>query len=252
MAKRTPLPCSAENCGDIFPKCGSTSTYSYWKCRCAACTEASRQNYLARRETLLAKAKERYHADPEKSLAKSRRYQAENREEIAEQKRQKRLANLEEQRAQDRQRSAQERLDPVLRERNRKYYLAYYQENRERYAAQRRQYRNDNADAIKEMNRRWIESNRERVRANARNTSMRYRSRRSAVQTVPFTADQLAQRFAYYGNACYLKLDGCTGGADHADHVKPVSKDGPHMLANLRPACAHCNTSKNNKWPFAV
>ena len=244
--KRNPIACTPENCGDLFPKCGSTSTYSYWKCRCSSCTEANRQDYLSRRDKLLAQAKERYHADPEGHLAKSRRYQAENRDDIREQKRQKRLANIEEHRERDRQRY------PQRREQQLEYMREYYPKHRDHFAAKRREYYVNNVDAIKEMNRRWKEANPDRVRRNQRVGTRSYRARKSEVLTVPFTAEQLDQRFAYYGYRCYLQLDGCTGGADHADHVKPVSKGGPHMLSNLRPACAHCNTSKNNKWPFVA
>ena len=40
--ERNPIACSPENCGDLFPKCGTNSTYSYKGCRCDACCEAGR------------------------------------------------------------------------------------------------------------------------------------------------------------------------------------------------------------------
>lgn len=65
--------------------------------------------------------------------------------------------------------------------------------------------------------------------------------------TVPFTADQLAQRWAYYGGMCWM---GCGAIATATDHVKPLAKGGAHMLANLRPICQPCNSSKGAKWPL--
>ena len=54
----------------------------------------------------------------------------------------------------------------------------------------------------------------------------------------------LSARMAAFGNQCWM----CGGDFEHIDHVKPLSKGGPHILSNLRPACAHCNLSKSNKW----
>ncbi|MGX7727586.1 HNH endonuclease [Rhodococcus sp. 5G237] len=39
-------------------------------------------------------------------------------------------------------------------------------------------------------------------------------------------------------------------GKGTVDHVKPINKGGPHMLANLRPACGPCNSRKRDQWPF--
>jgi 5-methylcytosine-specific restriction endonuclease McrA len=81
----------------------------------------------------------------------------------------------------------------------------------------------------------------------------RCRKRRARVRNATvaaFTADQLAERLSYYGNRCYLRLDGCTGIGDQVEHVKPISKGGAHMLANLRPACKPCNSRKGTQWPF--
>ncbi|WP_461165382.1 HNH endonuclease [Arthrobacter sp. R4-81] len=39
-------------------------------------------------------------------------------------------------------------------------------------------------------------------------------------------------------------------GATQTDHVKPISKGGSHCLANLRPICQSCNSSKGGRWPL--
>lgn len=36
------------------------------------------------------------------------------------------------------------------------------------------------------------------------------------------------------------------------DHVKPLSKGGVDILANIRPACRSCNSRKGAKWPLAT
>jgi len=39
----------------------------------------------------------------------------------------------------------------------------------------------------------------------------------------------------------------CGGLFEQIDHVKSISKNGPHCLSNLRPACQCCNNKKSNK-----
>jgi 5-methylcytosine-specific restriction endonuclease McrA len=68
----------------------------------------------------------------------------------------------------------------------------------------------------------------------------RRRARKASVLTVPFTAAQLAQRMAYWGDRCWM----CSGQYDEVDHVIPIALGGPHCLSNLRPACRSCNASK--------
>lgn len=72
------------------------------------------------------------------------------------------------------------------------------------------------------------------------------RARRANVQTIRFTRKQLAERWAYYGNRCWL----CGDDATATDHVKPLSAGGAHMLCNLRPVCTSCNSRKGGKWPY--
>lgn len=72
------------------------------------------------------------------------------------------------------------------------------------------------------------------------------KARIKAATVVPFTAEQLRQRFAFYGNRCWM----CGDEGDTLDHVKPISKGGGHILCNLRPACADCNGKKGAQWPY--
>jgi hypothetical protein len=137
----------------------------------------------------------------------------------------------------------------------------YYEKKHDERVEYSRNYRQENHDKFIESHRKtyykhrqknidysvkWARENRDKQRTYERVT----RLRRRAANGIKYTAAQLAERFAYYGNKCYLQLPGCTGGAEHADHVKPLSKGGWDMLGNIRPACAPCNRTKSNHWPF--
>lgn len=60
------------------------------------------------------------------------------------------------------------------------------------------------------------------------------------------TKQQLAARWQYYGNRCWM----CNNTATETDHVKPLSKGGSNWPANLRPVCRSCNARKSNIWPI--
>lgn len=80
-----------------------------------------------------------------------------------------------------------------------------------------------------------------------------YRLRRYGYQAaaggivIRFTAAEKASRFALWGGRCWM----CgIEAATQEDHVKPISKGGSHCLANLRPICHSCNSSKGGRWPL--
>ena len=72
----------------------------------------------------------------------------------------------------------------------------------------------------------------------------RRRARKAGASSVPYTSEQLIARLAVFGNRCWM----CRGPFEHLDHVKPLVAGGPHMLSNLRPACADCNMRKGGRW----
>jgi len=109
-----------------------------------------------------------------------------------------------------------------------------------------------------ERARRWRESNAERVKEYRRTYATENRAIRAAwergrtakkkqLTVVPFTKAQLAERWSMF-TGCWM----CGGPKETADHVKPLSAGGAHMLANLRPACLSCNSRKRCRWPFSV
>lgn len=117
-----------------------------------------------------------------------------------------------------------------------------------------------NVDRLQVANREWKARNAERVRAanalywsrpeNIARVIERARLRRAlkASSYIPFTDEQLLQKLSMWSFRCWL----CNGQYESIDHVKPLSKGGLHMLANLRPACRRCNASKRASWPFST
>ena len=268
MPKRTPLPCTADNCGDNFLICGKTSTYSHRKCRCESCSsvtaEVRRKHYAKNREAIradkkryreanrekVAEGKKRYYEENrEKVIESTRRYHAENRETILEKQKQYRLDNL------DAIRESQQRWREANREKAAESSRQWRQDNPGRHREYMRdyssRYQSENREKVNANQKRWRLNNPERARESWRLSSHRRRARIYATQVVDFTPEQLDQKMAYYGHKCYLNLPGlCTGEFDQIEHVKPLSKGGPHLIANMRPSCEPCNSHKRAKWPF--
>ena len=90
----------------------------------------------------------------------------------------------------------------------------------------------------------WKAANPERWGEIQRRAYTTRRARKRNVTVIPFTTLQLTARMSFFGNVCWM----CGGAFEHVDHVKPLAKGGPHILANLRPSCGSCNTSKGAYW----
>lgn len=110
---------------------------------------------------------------------------------------------------------------------------------------QRRYYHATYRDRKREQNLKWRQKN----PAVARARMQRYRARLADNCPIPFSPNQWRDKVAYWGWKCWICRQPL--GKYHQDHVKPISKGGTHCLANLRPACASCNTSKGNTWPYS-
>lgn len=131
----------------------------------------------------------------------------------------------------------------------------YNETHKEQRAAYNREWFVQNRDRHDEATRRWRERNPEKVRAAARKRVVpramkrellrRYRARRKGLTVVSFTQEQLAARLSMFPG-CWI----CGGPWVEIDHVKPLSKGGAHILANLRPACRSCNARKRDRWPW--
>ena len=122
---------------------------------------------------------------------------------------------------------------------------AYREANRDEVLARKADYNRRNAARFAQY---W----RDRRIANPElyaDYSRRRRALRRDCTVAPVTASALAQKLDAYGHLCaYCGIR--LSGDFHWDHWKPLSKGGPHMLANLFPSCPGCNLSKSVKWPF--
>lgn len=142
------------------------------------------------------------------------------------------------------------------------YQAAYREAHREKARATTAQWRAENPERRKANLERWRAdpANAEVARQRAKafrianperrleyDRRRRARMRKSAVGRRVITPELLAAKKAYWGDRCWM----CGGEATAWDHVKPVNKQGAHILANLRPACLPCNTRKSDRWPLA-
>jgi 5-methylcytosine-specific restriction endonuclease McrA len=135
-----------------------------------------------------------------------------------------------------------------------------YAANAEEMREKSRRWGQENPDRVRERSRAHYIANREKAAIYAREyakkwrkdhpeygaeSSRRRRERLAAVDHIPVTDAQREARWGYYGGRCWM----CGGAATAWDHVKPVMHGGPDILANLRPTCKPCNSSKGRSWP---
>lgn len=216
---------ACSKCGKTFPLSGfyvRRASSDGLTGACKTCVKAGvRDNYARNHATILQKQAEHRRANPEHYRAKNANSYVKHRE--------KRVA-----------RAMELRSDPDYAERARAASEAWRRDNPELYAESQRRYREEHQEERAARLKRWMRENPAAVKA--------MRSRREArvrgAACVPFTPAQLSARVAIFGGRCWM----CRGPYEHLDHVKPISKGGAHMLANLRPACASCNSSKKDKW----
>lgn len=134
------------------------------------------------------------------------------------------------------------------------YKKTYYASHKKQYADCKKEHRVKHKESIQEKDKvyrsrykerdglkakLWAENNRDR-----RNESQqRRRARIVGSMVVKVTPSMLKDRLWVFDNRCAY----CDGPFQHWDHVKPLILGGPHILANLRPACGKCNDSKGHK-----
>lgn len=123
------------------------------------------------------------------------------------------------------------------------YNKAWYAANKARKNAATAAWHAANREHHAELGRAWRTPERQTVYNNRR------RACRLAADTDGHTPEQLTAHLATYGGKCWICLRQITG-KTHVDHVWPLSKGGSNRLFNLRPACAPCNISKHDIWPF--
>lgn len=121
------------------------------------------------------------------------------------------------------------------------------QANPELIRAKRRRYRARYGPRLNAKVQQWRRDNPERARLHIRaQNAARYARLKGAPGRA--SAAQIAARWAYYGDRCWM----CRAPATVTDHVKPLARGGSNWAANLRPACHPCNTVKMDRWPWPV
>jgi len=204
-------------CGTPIPK---PTTRGAWA---KSCSDGCRKAYEK------ARYQRRYAEDPQYFKDQAQRWQAQNRDRYRARKRQHNAEHPE-----------------IVRARNHRYY----EQNQERLKSeaqayrQRTDYYRSNRAEHARRKKAWYAAN---PGASAEHQRRR-RARKLATGLVVFDPALLAAKLAYWGYCCWM----CGGEPTGWDHVKPLSKGGPHILANLRPACQSCNSTKHNRWPYAV
>lgn len=112
--------------------------------------------------------------------------------------------------------------------------------NREAESARFKAWYRKNKEHRQNYAKEWREANREKTRLYNHNREALER----AAFSIKFTPEELSKKIQYWGDCCWM----CEGPWDSLDHVKPLVKGGSHILANIRPACKSCNSSKSSKW----
>jgi 5-methylcytosine-specific restriction endonuclease McrA len=177
----------------------------------------------------------------------ARRWRAANAERVRAQKRQWRKANAEKVRAAERAWYA------VNKEKKAEWHRRWLAENLDKAGAGERRWREANASRARAAERLWREANPDRVREH------QHRRRDNfapcdhpaclTIGVIPFAMQLFRPVCAY----CARHLDYKARQGDpafvHFDHVVPLSRGGLHCIDNIRPACATCNLSKNDRTP---
>jgi 5-methylcytosine-specific restriction endonuclease McrA len=209
------------------PRHGTTTGYARG-CRCDPCREAeaarNKAYREANREAISEQRKSYREANPEAEAARKKAHYEANREATAARIKDYYEANRE-----------------SVAARNK----AYREANPEAVAARRKAYYEANREAVAARNKAYREANREAVAAYSAIRQGRIRATKYGGQHIEHTPEQFLAKMSYYGNKCWI----CAGPWEHSDHMKPLKRKGPNMLANWRPSCKDCNLRKQDMWP---
>jgi HNH endonuclease len=143
---------------------------------------------------------------------------------------------------------AQYRADPQHRRFAREKTAKWRAENPERQRENLARWRTipKNQQLARERARAWrIANPKRRSEQTARRNALKWSG-----QATRIPMELLEAKLAYWGWRCWIAGPNCVGEPEQWDHVKPLSKGGAHLLANLRPACQPCNFGKRAQWPF--
>lgn len=205
-----------------------------------SCKDCGRKDYLD------AKAR-----DPEEWARRDRvrgaRHRALYPERARERGRRHRLENLEGVRKRSRESARKRYADPETRERMLAAAKRWSKENREYF----RQYREANADKIRESNRRSVQKHGHKYVIHAHKRRARIAGSSGSVPPQAICALRDSQKgLCYYCARLMRRVNNGATGRRHPqtesiDHKIPLSRGGTHTKNNLVLACLQCNLRKH-------
>ena len=211
-----------------------------WKieCKCVRCDAV----FLARKNTRLYCDECKVHINRENQT----KYQKEHKHEIAERRKRERQANPEKYKSQFAKwyavnKKANAEKAQRWREANPEKYLQQARDAYWRNWESKKEQREQNKEQRKESARRSRRANLEKDAAKSRR---RYARKRGAtgshtLEAFLIVCDVWEWRCVYCGTPLNKK-------SVTEDHVIPISKGGTDFIDNIVPACASCNSRKNN------
>lgn len=110
--------------------------------------------------------------------------------------------------------------------------------------AERRVWRSENRDKIRESEREWRRRNPEIVRASRIKKSAKRRGAIGASWVSPVEIGQIVESQGGKCVYCRTKF-----GKYHIDHIMPLALGGRHERSNLQALCPRCNNKKHAKHP---
>ncbi len=157
---------------------------------------------------------------------------------------------------------------PERQESHRQASLRYWQGNKEKCTENTKAWIAANKDRARELRRNWMrgwrardpeaarqvfqawkEANPERWRQLNLAVAHKRRAQKRNTQVEPV---DLAVVLAEHGPWCHICEEFIEQGDLHFDHVIPLSKGGPHIYDNIRPAHSWCNLKKAAKVPASA
>lgn len=167
-----------------------------------------RERYLAKRDEIKARVRERYWADPERAKAYQARYRADHVEAVAERKH------------------------------------AHYLATREAHHERTRRWKLDNPGRVAQANRRWRRANLDRHREGERRRTALKRG--ATVRRIDYAS--IYERDAWTCQLCEAPVDPSLRHPDpmsaSIDHIVPLALGGAHVRENVQLAHLRCNISK--------
>jgi hypothetical protein len=135
--------------------------------------------------------------------------------------------------------SSPDNLSSWCKECNSKYLKEWAKNNRDKKTESTKNDYKKNTDTIKSRVKKWRIENPEMKLIQSRT----YRARKNGAEGF-YNKEQLKDKIDYYGGKCWI----CGADYQAIDHVKPLHKGGSNWIANLKPICISCNSSKGDKW----